>query len=104
VTVVVVVALTTWLSVLDVLASHPALPVKTAVIEWVPAASDEVENVALPVVVLTATPEARVVVPSLKAIVPRGTPFVEVTVAVKVTDAPEFDGFAEDATEFEVAI
>ena len=89
---------------LDVLPSHPALPVKTAVIECVPEASDEVENVALPVVVLTATPEARVAEPSLKAIVPCGMPFVEVTVAVKVTDAAGFDGFAEDATEFEVAI
>jgi hypothetical protein len=89
---------------LDVLASHPALPVKTAVIECVPEASDEVENVALPVVVLTETPEARVVVPSLKAMVPWGIPFVEVTVAVKVTDAAGFDGFAEDATEFKVAI
>lgn len=29
---------------------------------------------------------------------------VEVTVAVKVTDAAGFDGLAEDATEFEVAI
>lgn len=88
----------------EVLASHPALPVNTAVIECVPKVSAEVENVALPVVVLTATPDARVVVPSLKAIVPWGMPFEEVTVAVKVTDAPEFDGFAEDATEFEVAI
>jgi hypothetical protein len=89
---------------LDVLASQPALPVNTAVIECVPEASDEVENVALPVVVLTATPEARVVVPSLKATVPWGMPFVEVTVAVKVTDAAGFDGLAEDATAFEVAI
>jgi hypothetical protein len=102
--VVVVAAFTTWLIALDVLASHPALPVKTAVMECVPAASDDVEKVALPVVVLTATPEARVVVPSLKAMVPWGTPLVEVTVAVNVTDAPEFDGFVEDATEFEVAI
>ena len=101
---VVVAAFTTWLSALEVLVSQPALPVNTDVIECVPAASADVENVALPVVVLTATPEARVVVPSLKAIVPCGIPFVEVTVAVKVTDAPEFDGFAEDATEFEVAI
>ena len=66
----VVAAFTTWLIAVDVLASQPALPVKTDVIECVPAARDDVENVALPVVVLTATPEARVVVPSLNAIVP----------------------------------
>lgn len=100
----VVAAFTTWLIAVEVLFSHPALPVKTAVIECVPEARDEVENVALPVVVLTLTPEARVVAPSLKAIVPLGIPLVEVTVAVNVTDAAGFDGLAEDATEFEVAI
>ena len=73
-------------------------------IECVPEANEEVAKVALPVVVLTATPEARVVVPSRKAIVPVGIPFVEVTVAVNVTDCAGLDGFSEDATEVVVPI
>ena len=92
------------MTVVDVLPSQPALPVKTAVIACVPAASDEVESVALPVRVLTATPEARVVAPSLNAIVPCGMPFVEVTVAVNVTDCAGFEGFSDDVTVFDVAI
>jgi hypothetical protein len=102
VTVVVVVALTIWLSAVEVLPSQPVEPVKTAVIECVPEASEEVENVALPVVVVTVTPEASVVVPSMKATVPEGIPIVEVTVAVKVTDCDGLDGFSEDATDVDV--
>ena len=98
----VVVAFTTWLSAVDELPSQPVAPVKTAVMGCVPAANDEVANVALPVVVLTLTPEARVVVPSMKAIVPEGIPFVEVTVAVKVTDCDGFDGLREDVTVVDV--
>ena len=96
--------LTTWLIAVEVLFNQPVLPVKTAVIECVPEASEVVENVALPVVVLTLTPEVSVVVPSMKAIVPLGIPLLDVTVAVKVTDCDGFDGFSEDVTEVEVLI
>ena len=34
---------------------------------------------------------------------PAGVPLVEVTVAVKVTDWPEFDGFGVEATVVDVA-
>ena len=67
-----------------------------------PAARDDVEKVALPVVALTATPEASVVVPSLKATVPEGVPLVEVTVAVKVTDCDWLDGLRDEATDVAV--
>ena len=100
----VVAAFTTWLIAVEVLFNQPALPVNTAVIECVPEASEVVASVALPVVVLTVTPEARVIVPSRKAIVPLGIPLLDVTVAVNVTDCAGFDGFREEATELEVLI
>jgi hypothetical protein len=53
--------------------------------------------------VLTATFEARTVEPWANVTVPDGVPPVEVTVAVKVTDWPELDGFSDDATVVEVA-
>jgi hypothetical protein len=53
--------------------------------------------------VLTATAEARTVEPSVNVTEPDGVPPVEVTVAVKVTDCPEFDGFGVDVTAVEVA-
>ena len=100
----VVEAFTTWFIAVEVLPSQPALPVKTALIACVPATSDEVESVALPVVVLTLTPEARVAVPSRKAIVPRGIPLLEVTVAVNVTDCDGLDGFSDEVTDVDVLI
>ena len=44
----------------------------------------------------TATFDANVVVPSVKVTVPVGVPPEEVIVAVKVTDDPDADGFAEE--------
>jgi hypothetical protein len=63
------------------------------VIECDSAARAEVLYVAVP---LLSEPVPMVVFPSLKVTVP---PAVEgATVAVKVTDAPTVDGFAEEAT------
>ena len=43
------------------------------------------------------------VVPSLKTTDPVGVPVVkDLTVAVKVTEAPCFDGFSEEVTELDV--
>jgi hypothetical protein len=43
-----------------------------------------------------------VVLPSLNVTVPVGVPLPDVTVAVKVTDCPAFEGFSEDASDVEV--
>jgi hypothetical protein len=67
--------------------------------ECVPTDSDEVLNVALP---LLSVPVPSVVEPFLKVTVPVGVPPLEVTLAVKVTDWPDFDGFREEVTEVEV--
>jgi hypothetical protein len=69
---------------------------------WLPTLSVEVENAACPLV-LTATLEARTVAPSANVTEPEGVPPVEVTVAVKVTDTPEFDGFGVEVAVVEVA-
>jgi hypothetical protein len=61
--------------------------VKVAVTSCVPAASAEVLKAAWPAA-LTATLEASTVLPSANVTVPTGTPPLEVTVAVKVTDWP----------------
>jgi hypothetical protein len=84
------------------LVPKPLDPVNEAVIVSVPTANVEVEKVAWPLV-LTATFEARTVEPWVKVTEPEGVPPVEVTVAVKVTDWPEFEGFSDDATVVEVA-
>lgn len=76
------------------------VPVKVAVIECVPEASVLVAKVALPAE--TATFEASVVAPSVNVTEPVGVPALLATVAVKVTDWPEVDGFAEDASVVEV--
>ena len=52
---------------------------------------------------MTATFEASTVEASENVTVPDGVPPVEVTVAVKVTDWPKFDGFGDDVTDVEVA-
>jgi hypothetical protein len=66
--------------------------------ECVPTDRVEVPNVALP---LLSVPVPSVVEPFLKVTVPVGVPPLEVTVAVKVTDWPEVDGFREEVTEVE---
>ena len=50
----------------------------------------------------TVTAEVRTVEPSANVTEPGGVPPVDVTVAVKVTDWPEFDGFGVEATVVEV--
>ena len=72
----------------------PPVPVKVATIECVPAARVDVAKVALPAE--TATFDANVVAPSVKVTVPVGVPPEEVIVAVKVTDDPDADGFADE--------
>ena len=64
-----------------------------------PTASKEVANVALP--------ELKVAVPSVAApsrnvTVPDGVPPAELTIAVKVTDWPNNDGFTEELTVVEL--
>jgi len=70
------------------------------VIEWLRAVNAEVEYVAVPP--LVSEPVPSVVVPSRKVTVPLGVPPLEVTVAVKVTEAFNGDGLSEEATEVEV--
>ena len=67
--------------------------------EWPPKDRVEIVNIALP---LLTVPVPRVEEPFLKVTIPVGVPAVDVTVAVKVTDLPNVDGFNEDATEVEV--
>src|ERR1700722_4080979 len=93
---------TTCGAAVPLLLPKPPVPVKDAVMVWLPTASVEVENAACPLV-LTATAEARTVDPSAKVTEPDGVPLVEVTVAVKVTDWPEFDGFGVEVTVVDVA-
>ena len=66
--------------------------------EWVPTNRVEVVKVASP---LLSVPVPSVVVPSLKVTVPVGVPPVDFTVAVKVTDAPNVDGFREETSNVE---
>lgn len=64
-------------------------------IECVPTLSDAVLNAALPAL---SVPGPSVVAPSLNVTVPLGTPVAGATaetVAVKVTNCPELDGFKE---------
>jgi hypothetical protein len=67
------------------------------VIEWLPPVNAEVAYVAVPP--LFSVPVPSVVVPSMKVTVPPGVPALEVTVAVKVTEAPKVDGFSEEARD-----
>jgi len=62
-----------------------------------------VVKVATPLA-FTATPEASAVAPSLKVTVPAGTPPVEVTVAVNVTDWPSPDGLKDEPKAVDVAV
>ena len=85
---------TTCESAVLALLPKPPVPVKVATIECVPAARADVAKVALPAE--TATFDANVVAPSVNVTVPVGVPPDEVIVAVKVTDAPDADGFADE--------
>jgi hypothetical protein len=79
------------------LAVKPLVPVKAAVIEWLPIARVEDVKVALPPVTVAAL--ASVVVPSVNLTVPVGTLVpTPVIVAVSVMDWAEVDGFAEEVT------
>ncbi len=68
-------------------------------IEWVPAARLDVENVAVPPL---SVPEPIVVPPSLKVTEPVGVPLpgglTAVTVAVKVTELPETEGLTDESS------
>ena len=85
---------TTWLTAVEVLVRKVASPPYTAVMEWVPAVSAEVEKVATPAV---SVPVPSTAAPSLKVTVPLGVPVaVLLTVAVKVTDCPTLEGLSEE--------
>jgi hypothetical protein len=81
-------AVTVTLTALDVDALLDELPLYAAVTESVPAASDVVVKVAMPVPFKLTVPS--VAPPLLKVTVPAGTnvPVVSVTVAVNVTAVP----------------
>ena len=67
---------------------------------FVPTASPAVENDAVPPLSVSVP---NVFDPALNVTVPAGVPVVEdATVAVKVTNSPEVDGFAEDDRVVEV--
>ena len=70
-------------------------PPYTAVIEWLPAASALVLNVACP---LLNVPVPSVVAPSLNVTVPVGVPPLLDTVAVNVTEVPNALGFCDETT------
>jgi len=83
-------------SAVEVLGPNGFLPEYIAVMEWLPTASADVVNVALP---SHTVPDPSTVVPSLKDTVPVIVPaVVEPTVAVKVTAWPYTVGFADAAT------
>src|SRR5436190_3258483 len=68
---------------------------------WLPTVKAEVAQVADPAASACALQPVIELAPSLKSTVPLGVPApgaVAVTVAVKVTDWPNTDGFAEDVT------
>jgi hypothetical protein len=77
----------------EVLTSLAASPPYAAVNECAPTLSEEVENVAVPLLIV-AVPS--VVLPSRKVTVPVAV--AGVTVAVSVTDCPKVEGFAEEAS------
>ena len=79
----------------------PVVPPKDAVRRCVPAASDEVVNVAVPVPFSVAVPNAAP--ESLKVTDPEGMLLLAATVAVSVTGFPTIDGFAEDVRVVVVA-
>jgi hypothetical protein len=74
------------------------LPEYTAVIEWLPVASEVVVHVAMPLASVAALQLAIDVAPSRKFTVPVGTPADPEAVAVKVTLCPGVEGFADEAS------
>jgi hypothetical protein len=93
--VVLAIFFTTWLKFGEVLVAKVASPLYTALIKYEPAASAEVVKVAVPPLI-GAVPST--VVDLRNVIVPVGVPLEDVTVAVKVTDWPTFDGFKLELT------
>jgi hypothetical protein len=85
--VVVLAAVTVWLSGVDVLPLNVAEPWYAAVIECEPAASDETEIEAVPLDSV-ALPSVVPVEVSVKTTLPVGVPDDEVTEAVKITACP----------------
>src|SRR5207253_10235467 len=80
----------------------PGEPPNCAVSEWMPTASAEVLNVALPPA--PTEPEPSVAAPSLKVTVPEfGPPVSEATCAVIVTLELKVDGFGDEETLVVVA-
>ena len=95
--------LTTWLTAVDVLVTSFVDPPYTAVMECVPTDKFLVVKVATPPLSL---PVPSVVEPSVNVTVPVGVPKpgdVAVTVAAKLTDWPNTDGLADDASTVVVA-
>jgi hypothetical protein len=87
----------------DVAGANVASPLYMQKIEWLPAASDEVVNVALPPAP-SATGAPSVFPLSRNVTVPVGVPgVVDVTVAVNVTDCPTVEGFSDEAIVASVA-
>jgi hypothetical protein len=78
----------------EVLAANIALPAYAAVIECVPAVSDEVVNDAIPP---ASVPVPIAVPPSRNVTVPVGVPLPLVIVAVNVTGAWKAAGYAASA-------
>jgi hypothetical protein len=82
----------------DVLVLKLPSPPYTAVIEWLPTASEEIFNVATPPL---NVPVPIVVTPSLNVTVPLGVPdpgALALTVAVKVTFCPNTEGVSDVPT------
>lgn len=92
-----------WVKTGEVLPVKKPSPLYTAVIECEPTTRLDVLNVANPEALKVLVP--RVVAPSLKATVPVGVPVpggTTMTVAVKVSDCPISEGFADDTTAVDV--
>lgn len=67
--------------------------------EWLPFDCIDTVRFAFPLVSATVP---QVKDPFLKVTEPCGIPAVDVTIAVKVTGSPDFEGFTEDVTDVEV--
>src|ERR1043166_1437156 len=100
--VVVSATFTVWVTAREVLVRRLLLPLYTAVIGWLPAASKLVLNVAVPAL---SVPVPTVVAPSLNVTVPVGVPAPgvrAVTVAENVTDWPNTDGLSDEPSAVSV--
>jgi len=91
-------AVTTCESAAEELVAYAVAPLYCATIECVAAESDEIAQVAWPEA-FTATPLQIAAASDMKFTVPvDGVPAGLVTVAVKVTDCPDVDGFTDELT------